>query len=85
MNKLLALAVVGTALIVAAPASAQISFGVGPNGFGVNVGPHDNYGAYNYGAYDYAPRHSYASCEIVRERTVNRQGRPVYTTHRICD
>jgi hypothetical protein len=33
MNKILALGAVGAALVLAAPASAQVSFGVGPNGF----------------------------------------------------
>jgi hypothetical protein len=39
MNRLLVLAAVGTTLIVAAPASAQVYFGAGPNGFDVHIGP----------------------------------------------
>jgi hypothetical protein len=79
MNKLLVLAAVGTTLIVAGPASAQISFSVGPNGFGVHLGqnsasPHgfgghmgQNAPRYNHVPDHYAPRNSYAS--------VNRHGR----------
>jgi hypothetical protein len=89
MNKILMLGAVGAALIVAAPASAQITFGAGPNGFGVHVGP--NAPDYNWRAgrrdnwRDRDFRDSYGNCEIVRERTVNRSGRVVYSTHRICD
>jgi hypothetical protein len=93
MNKLLALAAVGTALIVAAPASAQVSFGFGggPNGFGVHIGP--NAPDYNWRAdrrdnwrgRDFRNSYGYGGCETVRERTVNRSGRVVYSTHRICD
>ena len=91
MNKLLALAAVGAALIVAAPASAQVYFGAGPNGFGVHIGP--NAPDYNWRAdrrdnwrgRDFRNSYGYGSCETVRERTVNRSGRVVYSTHRICD
>jgi hypothetical protein len=89
MNKLLVLAAVGTTLITAAPASAQVYFGAGPNGFGVHIGP--NAPDHNWRAgrrdnwRDRDFRSSYGSCETVRERTVTRSGRVVYTTHRICD
>ena len=94
MRKLLFAAAAAGTLVVAAPASAQVYFGAGPGGVGVEVGP------FGFGAgpwydrhhwrdgYAYGPDGYYAygaDCPLVRQRIVTADGRVIFRTQRSCD
>ncbi|ARQ00466.1 hypothetical protein [Pseudorhodoplanes sinuspersici] len=84
------------ALLVAAPASAQVYFGADPGGVGVQVGPigagvgpryWDDW-RYRDGPYRRAYRDSYAyggDCRTIRSRTTTPGGRVIVKTRRVCD
>jgi hypothetical protein len=82
MIKTMLMATAAAAIILsAAPASAQIRFGVGPYGGGVEFG--DGWREHGWrdhwrGAYAY-------DCPVVRERFVTPSGRVVIRTRRDCD
>ena len=78
MKKLLIGTAAAAALMIAAPASAQVYFGADPGGVGVQVGP---FGAGIGTPYSYRE----PDCRIIRERTVTPNGRVIYRTHRVCD
>jgi len=86
MKRLLFAAVAAVALTAAAPASAQVYFGVDPWGAGVRVGPlgfgvgprHGPYWRDGYYAYG-------ADCRAIRQKIVTRSGRVIFKTDRVCD
>ena len=78
MKKFLLGSVAAAALLIAAPASAQLYFGADPYGAGVQVGPL----GFGVGA-PYAYRNP--DCRIIRERTVSPSGRVIVRSQRICD
>lgn len=83
MRSILIATTAAAALCVAVPASAQVYFGAGPGGAGVEVGPF-GFGVgprydRGYRDYDYAYR-----CPLVRERIVTPRGEVVYRMHRDC-
>lgn len=91
MKKLLFVAAAITALGLAAPAGAQVYFGAGPGGVGVQLDSGDgryrgHRGHYGYrGERGYDRGYSYASdCRVVRSRVVTQSGRIVVRTRRIC-
>jgi hypothetical protein len=97
MRALLFAAAATVALGVAAPASAQVYFGAGPEGAGVGVGPFElgvgpRYGWRDHGWRDHGWRDhdhwrdAYAyDCRVVRERIVTPSGRMIFKSHRECD
>jgi hypothetical protein len=85
MRALLFAAAATLALGVAAPASAQVYLGGGPEGAGVAVGPFGFGVGPRYGWRDHW-RSDYAyDCPVVRERFVTPSGRVVIRSHRECD
>jgi hypothetical protein len=95
MRRLLFAAVATAALVAAAPASAQVYFGVGPHGGGVEFGTgsregwrdRDEWRDHDRGWRGHwrGPGAYAYSCPIVRERFVTPSGRVVIRTHRECD
>jgi hypothetical protein len=86
MRALLFAAAATLALGVAAPASAQVYFGAGPEGAGVGVGPFGFGVGPRYGWHHDHWRDAYAyDCPLVRERIVTPRGQVVIRTHRECD
>ncbi len=92
MRKLLFATAATVAMVIAVPASAQVYFGAGPGGAGVEVGPlgfgvgprygwRDHWRGDWRGDYGYA----YGGCHMVRERFITPSGHVVFRTHRICD
>lgn len=77
MKTLILGSAVAAALLIAAPASAQVYLGADPYGAGVQVGP---FGA-GVGTYGYRD----ADCRIIRERVVTPNGRVIYRSQRVCD
>jgi hypothetical protein len=95
MRKLLFATLAAAAVFAAVPASAQVYFGAGPGGagvqvgpFGFGVGPHWGYRHYRDWDYDYGYRNydnDYAyACPLVQERVVTPRGHVIYRTHRSC-
>jgi hypothetical protein len=76
MRKVLIASAAATALIAAAPASAQVYYADPEPGVGVQVGP------FGFGV---GPRYGWRECPLVRERIVTADGRVIYRTHRSCD
>ena len=69
-------------LAVSSPASAQVYFGAGPGGVGVEIGDPD----YGWRHRHYRWRDHYASdCRVIRERIVTPSGRVIYRSRQICD
>jgi hypothetical protein len=96
MNKLIFAAIGVMALSLAAPASAQLGFGAGPGGVGVQLGP---FGAGVGPGYGSAPRHRWdrsydtygydrsygsADCRLVRQHVRTFGARWIVRTHRVC-
>jgi hypothetical protein len=75
-------AAIGT-LVAAAPASAQVSFGVDRGGVEFGVGPRHDWRDHDWRGrrdYDYA-----RDCRVIRERVETPSGRVIYRTRRECD
>jgi hypothetical protein len=90
MKALLLAATAAVTLTAAAPASAQVYFGGGPDGAGVGVGPFEFGVGPRYGWGDHWRgdrwRDAYAyDCPVVRERIVTPSGRVIFRSHRECD
>jgi hypothetical protein len=93
MRKIIFVTLAAAAVFAAVPASAQVYFGAGPGGAGVQVGPFGfgvgprHYGYRNYD-YDYGYRSyndDYAyGCPAVRERIVTPRGHVIYRMRREC-
>jgi hypothetical protein len=82
MRQLLLAAVAIGTLVAAAPASAQISFGVDRGGVEFGVGPRHDWRDRDRGWRDYG----YArDCRVIRERVETPSGRVIYRTRRECD
>ncbi len=78
---LFAAAALGT-LVAAAPASAQVSFGVDRGGVEFGVGPRHDHDWRDRGWRDYG----YArDCRVIRDRVETPSGRVIYRTRRQCD
>jgi hypothetical protein len=93
MRKIVFTMLAAAAVFAAAPASAQVYFGAGPGGAGVQIGPFGfgvgprHYGYrdydYDYGYRDYGYSDDYG-CPLVRERVVTPRGHVIYRTRREC-
>ncbi len=73
------------AVMLAAPASAQVYFDTGPGGVEVQVGP--RYHRYYDRDYDrdWGRAYDWGRCRVIRSRIVRPDGSVVYRTRRICD
>jgi hypothetical protein len=93
MRNIMFATLAAVAVFAAAPASAQVYFGAGPGGAGVQVGPFGfGVGPRYYGYRDYDYDYGYRSydydyaygCPLVRERIVTPSGRMIWRMHRSC-
>ncbi len=78
MKRLILGSAAAAALLIAAPAGAQVYLGADPGGAGVRVGP---FSAGVGTPYSYRE----PDCRIVRERIVTPDGRVVFRSQRVCD
>lgn len=69
------------AVMLAAPASAQVYFGADPGGIDVQVGPR----YHRYYDHDWDRSYDRADCRVIRSRIVRPDGSVVYRTKRVCD
>ncbi len=82
MKKVFLFATIGAVLIAVGPASAQVHFGAGPGGVGVEVGPGPHPG---WRGDHFRDRFAYdRGCRVMHERTVTPGGRTISTTRRVC-
>ena len=92
----LAAAIVGSGLLAATPSSAQVQFGIGPNGPNIRIGPDDD--RYErrrviqrrvvrrgIADRDYVTTGSTRRCRTVTVRDEDRYGDVVVRRHRRCD
>jgi hypothetical protein len=92
MNKLVFGLVAAAALVVAAPASAQVFIGADSGGAGVQLGPvgvgvgprFSDDGYYRRRGYN-ANAYYGGDCRLIRSRVVTPSGRVVVRTRRACD
>ena len=82
-ERMFLMATVGAALIAVGPASAQVHFGAGPSGVGVEAGPEPHPGWHQDHFQDRLANGS--GYQVMQERTVAPSGRTIQPLVALCE